>query len=199
MSADILSDPNHPHGTTEGLRLGCRTVHCPAPVSCREVHYLYQGDFAFRRAIDAGLTPTEAIEAAKAKATRPETPTRPVKPIQSAPKVRAPRVREPSQYEERLRALHAEGKFDTEIADELGIRRRQVTNIRDSLKLPAHRGIDPEAVRKLHADGLSDRAIAAALNKERQRPIHRKSIYGVRHRLGLKANRTPATAGVSSS
>lgn len=71
MSADILSDPTHPHGTTEGLRLGCSTVHCPAPVSCREVHYLYHGDLAFRRAIDAGLTPTEAIEAAKAKATRP--------------------------------------------------------------------------------------------------------------------------------
>lgn len=196
MSADILSDPNHPHGTTDGLRLGCCTVHCPAPVSCREVHYLYHGDLAFRRAIDAGLTPSEALAKAKAQ---PAVPRSPKQKPKAAPKPRAPRVQEPSKHEKKLRELHAQGMFDTDIADELGLQRRQVTAIRNSLELKPNRGIDPNVVRNLHSQGMSDAAIAAELNKSRRRPTHRRAIHRVRNGLGLPTHRTLATAGVSSS
>lgn len=193
MNADILSDPSHPHGTTEGFAKGCRGSHCPAPMSCRDVHFRYQGDYGFRKKLDAGMTLTEIAEserpAVKVVARHPAKEK--VKP--------EPKGRAKSKHRDSVRELHAEELLDCEIAEKIGLSRRQVASIRIALKLPAHRNIDPDLVREHHAAGMNDRQIAAAINATRKRKTTRGSVFGIRKRLGLPANLTPAPAGVSSS
>ncbi|KQQ65053.1 hypothetical protein ASF63_13865 [Microbacterium sp. Leaf320] len=62
MSADILSDPTYPHGTKTGFQSGCHGSHCPGAMTCRDVHTRYQGDYGFRKLIDAGVTPEQIID-----------------------------------------------------------------------------------------------------------------------------------------
>jgi hypothetical protein len=193
MSADILTDGEHPHGTIEGFQRGCRSAACPAPVSCRTVHTRYTGDYGFRKKFDAGMTPAEIIESERP--TRKAT-VRPAVPTKEKP---APKERPHSKHRERVRELHAEEMLDCEIAEKIGLSRRQVANIRVDLELPAHRMIDPEIVRAHHAAGMNDAQIAAAINATRKRKTSRGAVFGIRKRLGLPTNYTLATAGVSSS
>ncbi|WP_136053457.1 hypothetical protein [Microbacterium sp. K5D] len=197
MTADIITDTTYPHGTPEGFMNGCRGSRCPAPMACRDVHTRYNGDYAFRRQINAGMTPAEIIAAEK-----PEPPVRARKPT-PAPK---PPTRKPkpsqrpsgSAHAMRVRELHAQGMLDKEIAEQIGIGRRTVTNIRDTLGLAPHHGVDADQVRRLHTDGLTDRQIADRINQTRARKINRRTIWGVRKRLGLNPNPAPATTGASS-
>lgn len=146
MSADILSDPTHPHGTAEGFARGCRGSHCPAPVTCRVVHLRYHGDFGFRRAIDSGMTP-EAVLAAEAEdARRAAEEERAAKRRRPGPRAKAStgdrrpaanRARAATRVlvpRESLRALLDEGLTDAEIGARLGFSRRQVAGARTTAK-----------------------------------------------------------------
>jgi hypothetical protein len=156
MSADILSDPNHPHGTAEGFAKGCRGSHCPTPVTCREVYARYQGDYAFRRQIDAGASPAqivaaeqEAADAAKAAARAARrSPTSAVLEARRAGLAKARAVlqakrlpaRVPSTpLQKTIHRLHAEKRTDAEIGSEIGKTREQVRAIRRYMHLPANR------------------------------------------------------------
>lgn len=86
MSAlDILED-GFPHGTMDGYRLGCKTAHCPAPISCSQVRTRYASDWEFRKRVDAGWTLEQLAQADAAEAAA----ARPVKRAVARP-VRAPR------------------------------------------------------------------------------------------------------------
>ncbi|MFJ6427510.1 hypothetical protein [Microbacterium maritypicum] len=197
MNADIITDTTYPHSTIEGFQGGCNTAHWPAEVSCRTVHTRYVGDWAFRRQINAGMTPAAIVAAEK-----PELPVRARKP---APAPKAPtRKPKPSQrpsgsaHAGRVRELHGQGMLDKEIAEQIGIGRRTVTTIRDTLGLAPDHGVDADQVRRLPTDGLTDRQIADRINQTRFRKIDRRTIWGVRKRLGLNPNPAPATTGASS-
>ncbi|WP_417540770.1 hypothetical protein [Microbacterium maritypicum] len=198
MNADIITDTTYPHGTIKGFQGGCNTAHCPAEVSCRTVHTRYVGDWAFRRQINAGMTPAQIVAAEV-----PEAPVRAPK-VAPAPKKTPTRKCKPPQrprgsvHTDKVRELHTQGMLDKEIAAQLGIGRRTVTNIRDSLGLAPHHGVDSDQVLRLHTDGLSDRQIADRINQTRVRKINRRTIWGVRKRLGLNPNPAPATTGASS-
>jgi transposase len=197
MNADIITDTTYPHGTTEGFTKGCHGSHCPAPMACRDVLVRYNGDFAFRRQINAGMTPAEIVAA--------ETPEPPVRARKPAPAPKTPaRKPRPSQrasgsdHANQVRELHGQGMLDKDIAAQIGIGRRTVTNIRDALGLAPHHGVDADHVRRLHTDGLTDRQIADRINQTRFRKIDRRTIWGVRKRLGLNPNPAPVTTGASS-
>lgn len=197
MNADIIHDPTYPHGTAEGFTQGCHGSHCPAPIACRDVHTRFNGDYAFRRQINAGMTPAEIIAT--------ETPEPPVRAPKANPAPKTPtRKRKTPQrhrrpvHTDKVRELHSKGMLDKEIAAEIGIGRRTVTTIRDSLGLTPHRDINREHVRQLHADGLTDTQIADRINQTRAKKIDRRTIWGVRKRLGLNPNPAPATTEASS-
>lgn len=138
MSADILTDGSHPHGTVAGFQKGCRSAACPAPVSCREVHTRYNGDYGFRRAIDSGMTPTEALEQERQRA------------VSASPRVLGKRTsrrqyvrRTPgtanSPYQKAIKELLDQGLTDAEIAAKLGKTRDQICASRNFMELPPNR------------------------------------------------------------
>lgn len=140
MSADILSDPNYPHGTTEGFANGCRGRHCPAPVICREVHYRYQGDYAFRKALDSGLTAEEVVDRERGNADAG------VSPPDAAPRTRNRRTTGPdgrpvpnTAYQRRIVELVNKGLTDRQVAMALGKTRDQAAASRKALGLPSNR------------------------------------------------------------
>ncbi|QJU54372.1 hypothetical protein SCB71_14600 [Herbiconiux sp. KACC 21604] len=63
-SADLYED-GCPHGTKEGYDRGCRSGACPnafeGETICRDAFLRYQGDYAYRKAVDAGETPPPLI------------------------------------------------------------------------------------------------------------------------------------------
>jgi len=63
--AEIYSNPDFPHGTKEGHEQGCKGSQCPARVdggmSCTMAHIKYQGDYAYRKCIDAGEVWVEPV------------------------------------------------------------------------------------------------------------------------------------------
>lgn len=72
MSAWDLFEDGFPHGTREGYARGCKGANCPGlldpniGIACRGAAMRYSGDFAFRRALDAGQTPAEYLAAERA-------------------------------------------------------------------------------------------------------------------------------------
>lgn len=142
MNADIITNTTYPHGTIEGFQGGCNTAHCPAEVSCLTVHTRYVGDWAFRRQINAGMTPAEIVAAEQKQAQ--EAAQADLRAKRARPGVRA----WASQGDRRaaanrarsdglaliprhtLRELLNAGLTDREIAEKLGLHRRQVTGSR---------------------------------------------------------------------
>jgi len=132
MTADILSDPNHPHGTVEGFAKGCRGSHCPAPMACRDVHFRYQGDYGFRKAYDAGTTPEQIAQRADGtkqgrtrRGTTKSASTGPLAPV--------------TDLQRRVWDLVVnKGRTDRQIADVIHRTRDQAAGIRKSLRLTAN-------------------------------------------------------------
>lgn len=132
MSADILSDPTHPHGTTEGFKRGCKGAGCPAPVSCTTVHTRYNGDYAFRKAYDAGVTPEQIAQqegGTHQKRTRRSTTKRastgPLTPV--------------TDLQRRVWDLVVnKGRTDRQVADIIHKTRDQAAGVRKGLRLPAN-------------------------------------------------------------
>ncbi|WP_136032505.1 hypothetical protein [Microbacterium sp. PF5] len=148
MSADILSDPTHPHGTSEGYQRGCRGSHCPAPITCRDFRIRYQGDYAFRKQIDAGVSAANIIAGERERAAQLTEAERQARRARGGPRsgasvgdrrAAANRARAGEAVliaRDTLRAMLKEGLTDRQIADRLGLLRRQVTGTRNAASLP---------------------------------------------------------------
>ena len=142
MNADIITDTTYPHGTIEGFEGGCNTAHCPAEVSCRTFHTRYVGDWAFRRQINAGMTPVEIVAAERKQAQEAADADLTAKRARPGARARASHEdRRAAANKARgdglaliprhtLRELLNAGLTDREIADKLGLHRRQVTGSR---------------------------------------------------------------------
>lgn len=154
---DVLDD-RFPHGTVEGHTMGCRTNHCPAPISCTVFRTRYSGDWAFRRMVDQGWTAAQivaheaaqaaaavesrkAAKAAERAAQRVPTP-KPTKPAK--PRTGDKRFTWTAAEETRLRELNAAGVMDKDIAVELGRTPDSITRKRIKLGLP--RNLHPHEV-----------------------------------------------------
>jgi hypothetical protein len=59
----MIADPSIVHGTPTGHDAGCRgsscTNHRTGLMTCTEAHIRYQGDYAYRKAVDAGTATAE--------------------------------------------------------------------------------------------------------------------------------------------
>lgn len=175
MNASIIYDPRFPHGTPEGYREGCRGSHCPAEMSCREVHRRYVGDFRFKRRFDEGMTPAEIAAAEAAEVVKPKPKPKPKR-----------KRRIPGSDPERLaliRSLHAEGLQDQQIGKRLGIGARRVCELRALLGLRSNRVLALEHIKRRNGEGWTDAEIAAELGRSR------RSVTSARHNLGLPLNR----------
>lgn len=142
MSSEILHDQGFPHGTVDGFTLGCRGSRCPSPVACVDVQRLYAGDWAFRRQINAGMTPAQIVAAEQKQAQ--EAAQADLRAKRARPGVRAGASREDRRAaanrargdglalipRHTLRELLNAGLTDREIATKLGLNRRQVTGSR---------------------------------------------------------------------
>lgn len=174
MNADIITDTTYPHGTIEGFQGGCNTAHCPAEVSCRTVHTRYVGDWAFRRQINAGMTPTEIVAAEQKQAQE--------------------------AADADLRAKKAKGsQRSAETRDAARERHNAARRAKRAANLIPQKALIPrDKLAALLGEGLTDRQIADRINQTRVRKIDRRTIWGVRKRLGLNPNPAPATTGASS-
>ncbi|MFI8593763.1 hypothetical protein ACIGCK_04945 [Microbacterium sp. NPDC078428] len=190
MNAADLLDDGFPHGTPDGYRTGCHGSACPAPIACRDVYRRYQGDYAFKRALDGGATAVEILAAEEAEredvrrrdreaarqARAAETQAARVK------RARAPKPPRPSaldRFGPEIARLHGEGLLDPAIASELGMSRSQVGVLRRQLGLAPHRRqyrpprvarprVDRRPdVARLHGEGFRDDAIAERLGLAR--------------------------------
>lgn len=67
MSGADLFEDGFPHSTKEGYRAGCRGRACPGieenGISCADAFARYQGDYGFRKKVDAGMSPSEIMAA----------------------------------------------------------------------------------------------------------------------------------------
>lgn len=175
MNADIITSTTHPHGTPAGYLSGCKGAHCPSVLSCRDVYRRHSGDYSFRRLFDSGV-PVETIleqEAAAAraaveaeKAARRVPPKRKVDRRPAANRAKA----KPLIPRDQLTGLLAEGLTDRQIAERLGLERRQVTHTRNNAGLPCNRDQKgprlPSIDVRLHeVEGLSDEDAAVVLNR----------------------------------
>ena len=83
MSAMDIFEDGFPHSTREGYRQGCRGGACPAAVdgllTCSQANTRYQGDYGYRKLVDAGKTPQEiaAIDAEQLQAAHAKSKTPP--------------------------------------------------------------------------------------------------------------------------
>lgn len=85
MSGADLFEDGFPHSTKEGYRAGCRGRACPGVaengISCAEAYSRYQGDYGFKKRVDAGMSASEIVAEEKtfAKPRPVKKPT--VKPL----------------------------------------------------------------------------------------------------------------------
>lgn len=197
MSANIIHDPNFPHGTPTGYTNGCRGSHCPNRITCRTVHMRYVGDYTFRKQFDAGLSAAQIVKREQETLQRALDEQKAQKRVVLPPTKKNPakrRTTEPGTNNAHIvRQLHKHGWDDGDIARELGITRRSVCAIRQRHGLKPNRGINKETVRTLHAQGLTDAQITDHINENRYSKVARGSVSALRLRLGLKYNPTQDT------
>lgn len=98
MSTTDLYTEDFPHGTPKGYELGCRGAACPnqqsTELTCRQAHMKYQGDYAYRKAIDAGETWVEPVVVkAPVPAAKPKPAPVAPKPAASAVSARSGRLK----------------------------------------------------------------------------------------------------------
>lgn len=193
MSADVIHDPNYPHGTPAGYTNGCRGSHCPNRITCRAVHMRYVGDFTFRNQFEAGLSAAEIVKREQEALQRALDERKAQKRVVLPPKKNRPANRPlvsstGRHHEPTVRQLHKHGWDDADIAQHIGITRRSVCGIRHRIGLPSIRGINKTTVRQLHTRGYTDTQIADHINKNRHSKVNRRSVSATRLRLGLPPN-----------
>jgi hypothetical protein len=126
-SAFDLLDDSFPHGTVDGYRQGCKTNHCPAPVSCTLVDRWARSDIRFHRLVTEGATGDQlaawlgAQHQVEVASDRPVKKPKPRKP-KASPKPRvnnSPHLWEDTQVE-RMKELHTLGWTDKQIGEDIG-------------------------------------------------------------------------------
>lgn len=147
------------HGTVDGYRAGCHGSRnsCGAAISCAEVYIRYQGDWGFRKRVNAGEAPAEIIAAEVADADAVRARDRAA--ARSAKKVDADAHRQREQRQQAKKTgkrparpaltpskgvlirddvarLHAEAWTDVAIAAELDVSANLVGQVRRDLGLP---------------------------------------------------------------
>ncbi|WP_136057278.1 hypothetical protein [Microbacterium sp. K24] len=173
MIADIQLNHTIPHGTLDGYRAGCRGSGCPAQLSCEKTHIRYQGDYGFRKALNAGITPEEYLTRERAASV---TTVRTQQTASTA--VTRGRVARGRQYvrkepgvpitenQRQVLALHKDGLTDGEIAERMGKTREQINATRHHLHLKPNRAAaTDDHIRTLHSKGFSDILIAKELGR----------------------------------
>lgn len=206
MSSTILFDTDFPHGKPSGFKAGCHGSACPAPIPCRTVYLRYNGDYAFRKRIDAGIPAAtivaeEAAAAEQARIDEIEARRRARLAARGAGRTAQPkanRVRAVNENIARVAAAHAEGLTDKQIGARLNLHVTTVGLYRRSEGLlpnraPQGQPLRTEAAKKrgdmieaLNAEGLTDKQIAertglsvsTVINHRRQRKltVNRKPI-----------------------
>lgn len=193
---DILSDI--PHGTVDGYRAGCHgsAASCGADVSCAVAFTRYQGDWGFRKRVDAGESPASIIAAEgvdrDAVMARDKAANRRAKADGAAAAVAREKKRWPGpgitaqpsltdRIVDDVRRLSAEKKSAAAIARELGVSKTTVTRARRAAGLRTRRmQIDRNEITRLHGLGWNDTRIADHLD------VSNSSISAIRrHELGL--------------
>lgn len=188
MTAEILFDARFPHGSPQGFRDGCTGSACPSVMPCHAVYVRYQGDFVFRRRMDSGLTLAEIADAEAADRAR-DVEVRKLARKQPRKTARRAPVRTLIDRDE-LRRLHGKGLTDRQIAGELGLNRRQVTNSRQNAGLslnPDERGSrTPSIDSRLHE--------VAHLTVEEAAAVLGRAPSYVRRRRQIAARKSKETA-----
>lgn len=217
-TAATLYAPGFPHGTVDGYRRGCHGSLCGAVIACRDVYRRYQGDFTFRRQIDAGV-PVEEIyardaeaaettrqsdkAAARAERRRLAAAERPKKPRVAGQ--RPPRVLTgPTALDKHgaeIARLHAEGLSDRMIARDVGLSRSRVAQLRRDLGLaPVEQERRERPARHPRAQRTSAAAEVARLHGEGLRDVeiaerlelNKNYVGNLRRELGLPLIPAPA-------
>jgi DNA-binding CsgD family transcriptional regulator len=200
-TAATLYAPGFPHGTVDGYRRGCHGSVCGALIACRDVYRRYQGDFTFRRQIDADVPVEEiyardaaAADAAResdkaaarverrraAAAKRPKQP-RPAGAPRAARTLTGPTALE--RHGDEITRLHAEGLSDQMIARDMGMSRSRVAQLRRALGLaPVEKERRERPARHSRAPRSSAAADVARLHAEGLRDIE------IAERLELNVN-----------
>lgn len=216
MNADIILDDTFPHGTPAGYVRGCHGRACPSPYPCRVVYVRYQGDFAFRKRLDAGMSAAEIGELEEREArealererherherqlerqrARRKEQRRRARPATTRP--RAPRACKHPREE--VLACHAQGLTDAEIGHRLGLTRRQVAEVRRGLKLPVNKAARARRISSSpHQEALKTRREEIArlhgegyTDKQIAEHLHLEAVKVAvdRRRLGLPPNKT---------
>lgn len=144
MNSYIIHDPTFPHGRPEGFTEGCHGSHCPAAISCADTATRYRGDWAFRKLIEAGMTVEDIAAEEQKRAQEAADAALRAKRARPGPRAGAStgdrrgaankaRTGEGTLIPRHvLRELLNKGLTDREIADQLGLHRRQVTGTRNT-------------------------------------------------------------------
>ncbi len=153
---EILED-TFPHGTPDGHRLGCRTNHCPALITCTQFRSRLVSDWQFSKRVAAGwsvadLFAADVAEAEERKAAEKaanrrirETVKRESKAAKKMSRYRYGQQIRPTPQPftdaevSELKRLNAEGKTDTEITAAMGRPFGSVTAKRSALGLPRNK------------------------------------------------------------
>lgn len=239
MSAFDLLDDSFPHGTVDGHRRGCRGATCPAPLACRDVKRRYDGDYGFKRQVDAGVSLVEILrrdaaerdgiekrdrDAARAAAGKPPVPVRKPKPTDSRRKP-APAPRPNPETPPPAPVLDPVAEFERDRDDWRARRRELRAAVREAERaiaeatqraetarehLTAHAELEPvkpsapktpirasrsdtaAAVARLHAQQMTDAAIAAELG------VTRNYVCTLRKEQGLEVHRAPRARRATS-
>jgi len=174
-AADLLED-TFPHGTMDGYRQGCKTGHCPAPITCTVVRTRYAADWAFRKRVDAGWTVAQLAAADKAEAEQRK----------QAEREANRRIREQVKAEKRAAAKAAEQRPWTTRAVRAGTRDdRGRTRKTNRLSTP-FTAAEVAIIRARNAEGVSDVKIGRELGR------NTGSVWAKRTELGIAAIPTPA-------
>lgn len=180
---DLLSTVEH--GTVAGYQAGCHgsTVSCGAIVSCADVYIRYQGDWGFRKRVDAGESPVDIVAAelaeldavrardkaanrkAKADGARiAEERTKKQRRMSASPKVTPSAPTLIDRIADDVRRLIGEGKTGKETAAILGVSVFAVSRARRAMDLKTSRqSIDRAEVARLNGEGWSDTRISEHL------------------------------------
>lgn len=176
------------HGTVDGYRAGCHgsTVSCGAVVSCTDVFTRYQGDWSFRRRVDAGEQPADIVAAELAKLEEVREADKAANRKAKAESARATKEREERRlgiFEPRLvdkiaadvRRMVGDKMTVQQIADALGVSPQTVARARHALGIRGTQSaVDRDEVARLHAEGMTDTEIGRVMG------FHNSTISTIR-------------------
>lgn len=180
---DLLAEAEH--GTVAGYQAGCHgsARSCGGTVPCAEVYRRYQGDWGFRKRVDAGDAPidilAEELAAADAVRARDRAANRKAKAegsktndarlakqrSRSTTPRKAPELGVVARILDDVLRLVGEGNTSTQIAGILNVTKIAVTRARRVLgNPPSRKSVDRDEVTRLHGAGWNDTQIAEHLD-----------------------------------